>query len=84
MATVIDPLAGDFVVIGSWGRHVYYFRVSDRYPESDEAMAIKDRIVQKMVSTIGQRPKVWAIVRASEFDPDQAAYEAKQNPVLVV
>ncbi len=84
MAQIIDPLDGDFVVIGKWGRHVYYFNVSDHYPESDVALAIKDRIAQKMISTIGQRPQVWAIVRASEFDPDKAAVEAKRNPVLVV
>jgi len=84
MATVIDPLDGDFVVIGKWGLHVYYFIVRDHYPESDLAMAIKDRIIQKMASTIGQRPQVWAIVRASEFDPDQAAIEAKRDPILVV
>lgn len=84
MATVLDPLDGDFVVIGKWGLHVYYFRVSGRYPEHDVALAIKDRIAQKMTSEIGQRPQVWTIVRASEFDPDLAAIEARRDPVLVV
>ena len=83
MTQMQSEIDGDFVVIANRHDFVAFFHI-DHYPTAEEYLAIGARLSQQMAKVIGQFPLAWAVVRKSEFDPERAAAETHQTPILVV
>lgn len=70
------------VVVGGWGRHVYY-KLLDHVPDPEEYFHAGREISEKMLSQIGQMPQRWKLLPQEEFDVDVVAEVMRKDPVRV-